>query len=134
MLQNYYVTGREKILAYRAAAIVLNSLHPAEVWGVNARTFEVAAAGGFQIVDARPGLGQLFDEGSEIVSFSDVKDLKNKIDYYLREPELRQDLAEAGRKRARQDHTYRMRVEMMLKTIGCAGQGYPLPDISVSPG
>jgi spore maturation protein CgeB len=100
MLHSRYVTYEEKALVFSSAKIVLNNLSPSEIWGVNARTFEIAAAGGFQLISERPALPQLFDDGREIVTYSDLGDLKEKLRYYLLHDSERERIAHAGRARA----------------------------------
>jgi spore maturation protein CgeB len=129
MYQRRPVFNRDKARAFLGAKIVVNSLHYGEVWGVNARTFEAAGIGAFQLVDWRPGLRQLFEDGKEIVSFSDIEDLRRKIDYYLTHEEERCTIAHAGKVRAHRDHTYSKRLLLLLATLTGNTKGYPLPDI-----
>jgi spore maturation protein CgeB len=84
---------------------------------VNPRTFELASCGVFQLVDERTLLGECFEPGKEIATFSSVSELKDKIAYYLEHPEERQAIARRGRERALRDHTYEKRLEEMLATI-----------------
>jgi len=129
MMQNQSVFNEDKSKAFRAAKIVINNLQPAEIWGVNVRTFEIAAAGGFQLIDWRPGLAQLFVDGEELVSFKNMDDLKNKIDYYLNHEQERLRIAEQGMHRAHQDHTYEKRLKILLETVFNGAHGFPMPDI-----
>jgi spore maturation protein CgeB len=108
----------------------MNNLNPAEIWGTNVRTFEICGAGGFQIVDWRPGLAQLFDPGKELVTFDDVADLRRKIDHYLSAPEERAEIAAAGHRRALRDHTYAHRLQLLLDTIEGRRRGFPEPKIA----
>lgn len=84
---------------------------------VNPRTFELAAAGAFQLVDERSLLPELFEVGKEIITFSDPKDLKSKIAYYLERPEERKAIAARARERALREHTYGHRIKEMLSLI-----------------
>lgn len=69
MHQGGQALNHEKVRAFRGAKVVVKNLHYGEVLGVNARTFEAAGAGAFQMVDWRPGLGQLFEDGKELIAF-----------------------------------------------------------------
>ncbi len=129
MFQGRYVAYEEKALAFTAAKIVVNTLHPAEIWGVNVRTFEAAGVGAFQLVDGRPALADLFEDGRELVTFSGMDDLKAKVAYYLARPDERAAIAEAGRVRAHREHTYRHRLGLLLQTLDGAAEGFPRPDI-----
>jgi spore maturation protein CgeB len=83
---------------------------------VNPRTFEIASCGAFQLVDRRTLLGELFEEG-EMELFSDLAELRGKIDYYLARPEERNHIAELGRERVLREHTYTARMEELLAVI-----------------
>lgn len=130
MIQNRYLTGKDLARAYRAARIVINSLHPAEIWGLNARAFAVNADGGFQMVDWRPGLDQLFVDGEELIAFHNYEDLRRKIDYYLPREDERRRIARAGFERVRRDHTYSARLQLLLATVHGDARGFPLPSVS----
>jgi len=132
MSQHRFVAGEEKAVALRSAAIVLNTLHPAEIWGVNRRAFEAAGAGAFQLLHWKPGLSQLFEDGGEVVSFRTVDDLGPLIDHYLAHPEERAAIAGAGRSRAVSEHTFDSRLALMFATVGGAAQGYALPRIAAA--
>lgn len=134
MLHSTFVAGPEKAKAFRAAKIVLNNLHPAEIWGVNTRAFEIAAVGGFQMVNWRLGTAQLFEEGREIVSFSDHVDLRIKLDHYLHADTERAQIAEAASARALRDHTYERRLGVLLRTMTEGSGGYPMPDLGTTYG
>ncbi|MBI5575345.1 MAG: glycosyltransferase [Deltaproteobacteria bacterium] len=81
---------------------------------VNPRTFEIAACGGFQLVDFRSGLPGFFDIGEEIVCFDALEDLRGKIAHYLAHPDEREAVACKGRQRVLRDHTYEQRMEEMI--------------------
>ncbi|GMT48350.1 MAG: hypothetical protein IEMM0007_1916 [bacterium] len=92
---------------------------------VNPRTFEIAACEGFQLVDFRSEMPELFRVGEEIVCFEDLKDLRYKIRYYLNNPDERKAIARKAMKRVKKDHTYELRMEEMLDLI--FSMGYELP-------
>lgn len=129
MYQGVSVYNDEKVRAFRGARIVINDLHYGEVWGVNVRTFEVAGAGAFQMVDWRPGLGQLFQDGRELISFNGITDLKQKIEFWLPRDSERREVSQAGMRRAHAEHTYRQRLELLLNTLAGREKGFPMPDL-----
>jgi spore maturation protein CgeB len=130
MLQRRFVAYQEKALVFRSASIALNTQHPAEICGVNKRTFEIPAAGGFQLVSHRPGLDELFDDGRELVSYKGLDDLREKIRYYLVHDQLRQQVARAGQERALAEHTYALRLQLLLDTVNGLAAGYPSAHLS----
>ena len=129
MHQGRGVFNHEKVRAFRGAKVVLSNLHFGEIWGLSARCFEAAGAGAFQLVDWRPGLAQLFVDGAELISFSCMSDLRRKIDYWLPRDLERKSIAEAGQRRAKCEHTYTLRLELMINTLKGNAQGFPLVDV-----
>jgi spore maturation protein CgeB len=68
---------------------------------VSGRTFEIAGCGAFQLIDQERSNYKIhFEEGKEIVAFSDVDDFKKKIEYYLKHDDERATIAEASQKKA----------------------------------
>lgn len=84
---------------------------------LNPRTFELASCEAFQLVDERALLSEAFKAGEEVVTFTSIADLKEKIDYYSTRPEERKRIARKGRERVLRDHTYEKRMEEMLSVI-----------------
>lgn len=83
------------------------------------RIFETTGRGGFIIHPYIEGLAELFEINKEIVSynFNDFDGLKTKIDYYLSNEELREQIRLAGMERTKKDHTYENRLQYLLHTI-----------------
>jgi spore maturation protein CgeB len=130
MHQGRLVLNQDKARAFLGAKIVVNNLHFGEIWGLNVRAFETAGIGGFQMIDWRPGLGQLFEDGKEIVCFRNINELRDSVDYWLSHPEERLEIANAGKKRAHAEHTYQLRLSMLLDTLAQQATGFPMPENS----
>ena len=119
MIMGREVFNEDKCKAFSAAKIVLNNLHIGEIDGLNKRTFEIAACGGFQIVSLNDAVSEHFKIGKEIEVYTNLKDLKRKIDFYLN-PEnesKRLEMIEAGYQRVMKDHTYENRLNKMLSIV-----------------
>lgn len=129
LYQKREVFNHDKVRAFRGAKMVINNLFYGEIWGVNARCFEVAGAGAFQIVDWRPCLSQLFEDGKELISFTSIADLKQKIDYWLPRDAERRVIAKAGMRRAYSEHTYQHRLSLLLATLSGSAKGFPMPEV-----
>lgn len=112
-----YVYNESKSKAVLAAKINLNTLLPAEIKSLNARTFEIAGIGGFQLVHWRKNLSSLFDEESEIVSFNNMNEIIEKINFYLSNEKSRTNIAKASQLKAYSHHTYTKRLEQMIQSI-----------------
>ena len=119
--ENQRVSSEESVKIYNAARINLNlhsstyheGIHP-EGDFVNPRTFEIAAGGGFQLVDQRSELPDLFRAGDEMITFASIEDLKEKIAYYLAHDEERNLIAQKGYVRVLSEHTLEHRMTEML--------------------
>ncbi len=81
----------------------------------NERTFKIPACGGFEITDDVACIRKYFKEGEEIVIASNKDEWFQKIDYYIKNPEKRLPIIEAGRKKVLAEHTYHNRVKQMLE-------------------
>jgi spore maturation protein CgeB len=81
------------------------------------------------MVDWRPGLNQLFEDGKELISFTNINDLKQKIGYWLPREAERRAIAEAGMHRVHKEHTYALRLGLLLDTLAGTQRGYPTPQI-----
>jgi len=124
MNKNVRLAPQEYIKIFNASKINLN-LHSSSVPSgidpvsdfVNPRVFEVAACGAFSLVDARDELPPLMEPGKEIETFSSLAELREKADYFLRNPEERMKIANAGRKRVLADHTFERRMLELLRVV-----------------
>lgn len=117
MMQGKSVRHEEKAKAFHAAKIVLNNMHPAEINGINKRTFEAPACCGFMMINYKPAIDDLYIDGKEIVSYRSFDNMLEKINYYLSNDKEREIIAEAGMKRAHKDHSYEVRLKEMLTII-----------------
>ena len=107
--------GSDMVKALATSKVVLNFHGQTMQFGGNMRTFEIPAAGAFQIVDRYNP--EWFVEGKEIVSFKNVADLRAKLRYYLEHEDERKAIATAGRIRAYRDHTYEKRMKSLIAIV-----------------
>ncbi len=122
--ENKRMNPEEYIKIFSASKININlhsstSLEGIDPLGdfVNPRVFEIAACGGFQLVDNRHELAGLMECGKEVETFSSLDELRDKIDHYLKNKDERLEIAGAGRKRVLADHTFERRMEDLLAAI-----------------
>ena len=86
-------------------------------YGANSRVFEVTACGGTLVSDRKRDLLRLFDEGSEVLCYDTLSELRERVSGLLHDPEQRDSLRVAGRRRALRDHTLRHRFQEMLDEV-----------------
>lgn len=121
------LSTEEVVKVYNACKVVLNlhsSTDPdrpaAQADFVNPRTFEVAACGGFQLVDRSAGLEDFLAPGKEVAVFGDLSELIGQAEHYLKNPEMRWSMARAARRRVLAEHTYYHRMESLMNA--CLGR------------
>ena len=112
-----YVRGPATAAVFSGAAAVLNNLHPAEIDGVNCRLFEAAACGSVVLTEYRRCLPDLFEIGTEVLTFSTYDELVT-LAQALAHGELdTQSVRSRASSRAHGQHSYSQRLDQMLKTI-----------------
>jgi len=98
---------------YSMARINLNDHHPAMARDgfINNRTYDIGALGLFQISNAVPGIDDL-----GVVTYTNAKDLRHKIDYYINNENLRKEIAAYSRENCIKE-TFEARVKKIIDII-----------------
>lgn len=86
------------------------------------RIFETTGRGGFLIHPFIKGMERHFKiegQNKEVVAyeFNNFQHLKENIDFYLENDARREEIRLAGHNRTKKDHTYKQRLQYILKTI-----------------
>jgi 2-polyprenyl-3-methyl-5-hydroxy-6-metoxy-1,4-benzoquinol methylase len=104
----------EMAAIYAASRIVFNRSVKNDV---NMRVFEALASGSLLFTNdlADNGQAELFRDGVHLATYSDGRDLLDKLRYYLRRDDVREKIAAAGREEVLAKHTYRHRMEEILR-------------------
>ena len=111
---------------YNASRIVLNlprsfnlsNRHDFPASTPAPRTFEAAAAGGFQLAAAdRPEFHRHFEIPAEMDLFLNVRDLQAKIERYLGDPGRRIEAAHRAQQRVLESHLYEYRAAAILDHV-----------------
>src|SRR5579864_1083762 len=111
--------GSQYSKAIAAAAICLGIMS-GKVQGVTqgdettTRSFEIPACGGFMLHERTAELLEQYEEGLEVACFGSVKELAEKIDYYLAHPDEREAIARAGHRRCVPAYSYDRRMAQIL--------------------
>jgi spore maturation protein CgeB len=112
-----YLAREEKARVFRSAVGVLNTMHPAEITGVNVRLFEAAGSGAAVLTEFRPSVPELFATGTEVLAYHDFDELVDQATRLLNEAGLTAKLGDAAARRAHRDHTYDLRVATILEKL-----------------
>ena len=79
------------------------------------KMFEIAASGGFQLIDsAFAHIDRYFEVGKEVDIFTTPRKLIEKIAYYLEHSDEREEMARLAQARCLREHTYLNRLESIL--------------------
>lgn len=102
---------------YRSAGISIN-VHEAyqrEFGGdCNERTFKIPFCGGFEVVDSVKCINKYFPGANEMVMAKNDREWVDLVEFYLENPERKNAIIQAGRKRVLDEHTYHHRAQQML--------------------
>lgn len=101
---------------YHLSTINLNMPSPQVFTGFQPRVFEIAACKGFQIVDWREELDEIFTE-DELVTFKNIPDLFDKLEYYTRNPEKRQSYIDKLHKKVWENYGWEKCAKEMIDII-----------------
>jgi spore maturation protein CgeB len=112
-----YLAREEKAKVFRSAVGVLNTMHPAEITGVNLRLFEAAGSGAAVLTEFRPTVPELFANGTEVLAYHDFDELVDQATRLFNEAGLTARLGDAAASRAHRDHTYDLRVAAILEEL-----------------
>ncbi|MFN0063063.1 MAG: glycosyltransferase [Myxococcaceae bacterium] len=109
-----YVVREEKSRIFGEALACLNTTSFAEGNSLNCRAFEIAGAGGLQLLEHRDIVSECFEPGRELLTFRTYEELLESIQRAMRHPEEMKTIRAAAAKRALAQHTYAHRLERIL--------------------
>lgn len=95
--KSFYCKDMSRVL--NASKIVLAFVREHNKETLACRTYEIPAAGGFMLHQRTAKTDEVLKEGEEADFFSTYEEMKEKIDFYLKNDSLRKQVAEKGQKR-----------------------------------
>lgn len=108
--------GSDMVNLINRSKIVLN-IHGEDFLDTETRIYETLACRGFLLTETLSSENP-FQHGTHLVEVKNVKELREKIAYYLDNPSSREAIAEAGYQEVIQHHTFKERVEQIQQVIG----------------
>jgi spore maturation protein CgeB len=75
-------------------------------------------SGALYLTEDQPELGEYFESGREVVTYTDGQDLLDKSRYYLAHQEESERIRRAGLERALRDHTWQLRFGELFSALG----------------
>jgi spore maturation protein CgeB len=112
-----YIVREEKSRVFGGALACLNTFQLAEGNSLNCRAFEIAGAGGLQLIEYRPAIEQCFEPGKELLTFSTFDELMARIERARKESDAMKAIRDAGARRALAEHTYQHRLHIILGNL-----------------
>jgi spore maturation protein CgeB len=102
---------------YRGCKIAINLSHFDYKRYTSDRLFRIMGTGAFCLSKIYPDIKKDFQPTVNLATWSDLNDLKAKIDYYLQHEEQRLTIAQNGHALVKQMHTWEFRLEELLQII-----------------
>jgi hypothetical protein len=99
---------------YRRSKIVFNT---AAVDDLNMRLFEATATGAFLLTENIPTIKEVFTDGVHLSTYDNMDDAIEKAKYYISHDDERETIAKAGMEHTLSNHTYKNRVQEILKEV-----------------
>ncbi len=112
-----FIVREEKSRVFGEALACLNSTSLSEGNSLNCRAFEIAGAGGFQLLENREIVSECFEPGKELVVFDSVEELLELIERAGRDEAWASRIREAGARRALHEHTYGHRLKRIFSDL-----------------
>lgn len=85
--------------------------------GIPLRVFDILSCGGFCITNYQPEIAEYFIDGEELVMYTSMEDLIEKVEYYLNHEEEREQIAQNGYKKLKEKFDLSNAVEEMFSMI-----------------
>jgi len=112
------LNAKEVCKVYHYTKINLNRHFMVNVTGANVRTFDIPACEGFLLTDDMADITNiLYEKDREVVTYKNMRDLQNKVKYFLKHDRERKDIAKNARKKTIAKHLYKHRVKELLEII-----------------
>ena len=73
--------------------------------------------GYIHFTDAKENLHKLFKIDQEIVTYSCKEEALEKVEYFLRNPDIASKIASAGQNRTLKEHTYENRMKELIEIL-----------------
>ena len=93
-----------------------NSLN-IESKSINNRTFDIAACGGFQLIQKKPDMEYHFDCSCEMVAYSNKEECIHLIDQFISDEKQRNQYSKNAQRKVLNKHTLSHRIQFILNQI-----------------
>lgn len=105
----------EMPVIFHESKINLNTTCKAIRSGLPQRIFDIMGCGGFVLTNFQPELSEIFNVGTDLVTYGNLDELKDIASYYLEHEKERREIAQNGFERVARDYNYPVRLEQLLQ-------------------
>ena len=110
-------TLTEMPLIFHNSTVNLNMTSKPIRSGIPLRIWDIMGCGGFLITNFQSEIPEYFTPGENLEVYESEEDLIDKCGYYLAHPDRAREIAQNGLDLVQSRHTYRHRIEELLRTI-----------------
>lgn len=104
-------------LVFHNSRINLNITSKTIESGISQRVLDILACGGFCLTNYQPEIAEFFEDGKELVMYTDMEDLAQKIDWYLQHEKERAAIARAGYHKIKEQFSMRERLAELIAIV-----------------
>ena len=108
---------KEMPLVFAHSKINLNVTLRSIETGIPLRVLDVLGCGGFLLTNYQEEIAEYFQDGIDLVVYSDFEDMEQKIQYYLSHEAKRKAIAENGNKRVKELFGYGTQLEKIISIL-----------------
>lgn len=113
---------QEAAVIYRCAKINLNISLRSILTGIPLRAFDIMGNGGFLLSNYQEDFREHFVADEDFVYYESYGDLMDKVDYYLSHDKERREIAANAYEKVKREHTFKERVDEILRVIEGGGR------------
>lgn len=110
--------GIEMYRLLRASRVTVNNHEAwAGAYANNMRLFEATGVGTLLVTDWKANLREMFEPGTEVVTYRRPEECAELVRYYLEHERERDEIALAGHRRTLREHTYYHRMQELVDLV-----------------
>ena len=109
--------NREMPIVFKNSKINLNMTLRSIHTGIPLRAMDIMGSGGFLLTNYQEDFLDFFEPGVDYVFYSSRDEMVKLVDYYLEHEEERREIAQNGYNKMKSGHTYRDRIELLIKRM-----------------
>ncbi len=113
----YEARGLEQGKIFYSSTINLNTHHYDDYRAVNQRVFDVCGSSGFLLTDYKSEIASCFEIGKDLETYESLSELKEKIRYFINNPQKAKEIGIRAGKKTIKNHTYDHRIKEILTRI-----------------